>query len=44
MDVCVGYLGDATVFTTMDCNSGYLQVKIGEEDHNRTTFVSHSGL
>ena len=44
MDECIDSLGDATVFTTLDCNSGYLQVEIAEEDRNKTSFASHSGL
>ena len=44
MNECIESCGDATVFTTLDCNSGYFPVKIAEEDRERTTFASHSGL
>ena len=44
MDECIDSLGDATVFTTLDCNSGYWQVEIAEEDHDKATFASHSRL
>ena len=44
MDECMDSLGDATVFTTLDCNSGYWQVEIAKEDRDKTTFASHSGL
>ena len=44
MDECIDSLGDATVFTTLDCSSGYCQVEIAEEDRDKTTSESHSGL
>ena len=44
MDECIDSLGDATVFTTLDCNSGYWQVEVAEEDRDKTTFASHCGL
>ena len=44
MDECIDSLGDATVFTTLDANSGYWQIPIAEEDRDKTTFVCHSGL
>ena len=44
MDECIDSLGDATVFTTLDCNNGYWQVEIAEKDRDKTTFASHSGL
>ena len=44
MDECIDSLGDVIVFTTLDCNSGYWQVEIAEEDRDKTTFASHSGL
>ena len=33
-----------TVFTTLECNSGYWHVEIAEEDRDKTTFASNSGL
>ena len=44
MDECIDSLGDATVFTTLDCNGRYWQVEIAEEDRDKTTFASHFGL
>ena len=44
MDECIDSLGDSNYFTTLDCNSGYWQVEIAEEDCDKTTFASHSGL
>ena len=44
MDECIDSLGEATVFTTLDCNSGYWQIPLAEEDKNKTTFTSHMGL
>ena len=44
LDECIDSLGDSTVFTTLDCNSGYWQVENAEEDRDKTTFASHSGL
>jgi hypothetical protein len=43
MDEGVDSLGDATVFTTIDCNSGYLQITIHPDDRDKTTFTSHYG-
>ena len=44
MDECIDSLGDATIFTTLDCSSGYWQVEIDERDRDKTTFTSHGGL
>ena len=44
MDECIDYLGKATIFTTLDCMSGYWQVDIAEEDRDKTTFTSHHGV
>ena len=43
MDDCLDSLGDAAVFTTLDCNSGYWQVPIAPEDWDKTTFKTHLG-
>ncbi len=43
MDDCNDSLGRAKWFTTLDCNSGYWQVPIAEEDREKTAFVSHCG-
>lgn len=44
MDECIDSLGDERVFSTLDCNSGYWQVQIPEQDRDKTTFVTHHGL
>ena len=43
MDECLDSLGDAVVFSTLDCNSGYWQIPIAEEDRDKTTFTCHAG-
>ncbi len=43
MDECMDSLGDATVFTTLDCNSGYWQIPVDPDDRNKTTFTSNFG-
>ncbi len=40
---CIDSLGDATVFTTLDCNSGYWQIPVATQDRDKTTFTSHFG-
>ena len=44
MDECIDSLGEATVFTTLDCNSGYWQIPVSRRDIAKTAFVGHSGL
>jgi len=44
MDDCLDSLGDATVFSTLDCNAGYWQIPVAAEDRDKTTFTSHTGL
>ena len=44
MDEGIDFLGDSTSLTTLDCNSGYWPVESAEEDREKTTFASHSGL
>ena len=43
MDGCIDSLGDAGVFTTLDCNSGYWQIPVAPEDREKTTFTTHMG-
>jgi len=43
MDDCIDFLGDAKVFSTLDCNSGYWQIPVADEDRDKTTFVCHEG-
>jgi Reverse transcriptase (RNA-dependent DNA polymerase) len=44
MDECIDFLGDATIFSTLDYNSGYLQIPVHPDDQDKTTFTSHDGL
>lgn len=44
MDDCIDTLGDASIFTTLDANSGYWQVRIAEEDKPKTAFTCHAGF
>jgi len=41
MDECIDSLGEATIFSTLDCNAGYWQVAIAPEDREKTAFVCH---
>jgi len=43
MDECIDSLGDARVFSTLDCNAGYWQIPVAEEDNHLTVFTRHSG-
>jgi len=33
-DDCFDFLGDAKVFSTLDCNSGYWQIPVADEDRD----------
>ena len=44
MDDYIDSLGEATVFSTLECNSGYWQIPVAEEDREKTAFVCHAGL
>ena len=44
IDECIHSFDDATVFVTLDCSTGYWQVEVAEEDRDKITFASHSGL
>lgn len=39
MDECLHSLGDAQFFTTLDCNSGYCQIPVANEDKDKTAFT-----
>jgi len=43
MDECIDSLGDARMFSTLDCNEGYWQIPAAEEDKHLTAFTCHSG-
>ena len=43
MDDCLDLLGDAGIFSTFDCNSGYWQISVATEDRDKTTFITHMG-
>lgn len=43
MDNFIDALGDSTVYSTLDDNTGYWRIPIAEEDRNRTTLVKTSG-
>ena len=42
-DDCLDSLGDAGVFSTFDCNSGYWQIPVALEDRDKTTIITHMG-
>ena len=44
MDECIDSLGDATLFITLDCNSGYWQITVSKKDQDKTSFVCHAGM
>jgi len=44
MDNCLDPLGDATVFSTVDCNAGYWKIPVAVEDRYKTKFTSHKGF
>jgi len=44
MDVFLDSLGDATVFSTLDCNAGYWQIPVAADDRDKMTFTSHMGF
>jgi len=43
MDDCLDSLGDARFFSTLDCNAGYWQTPVAEEDKHLTSFTTHVG-
>lgn len=43
MDDCIDFLGEATVFSVLDCNMGYWQIPVAVEDQDKTTFTCHEG-
>jgi len=44
MEDCLDSLGDAQVFTSLDCNAGYWKVPLRKEDQEKTAFTTHCGI
>jgi Reverse transcriptase (RNA-dependent DNA polymerase) len=44
MDEWIDSLGDAKIFSTLDCNSGYWQIPVHPDDQDKTTFTSHEKI
>jgi len=40
---CIDSIEDARAFSTLDCNAGYWQIPVAEEDKDLTAFTCHSG-
>jgi hypothetical protein len=40
MDECIDSLGEAAIFTTLDCNCGYWQIPVDPADRDKTAFTS----
>ena len=43
IDECLDTLGDAAIFSTLDCNSGYWKIPVAESDRDNMTFKCHEG-
>ena len=43
MENCLDSLEEAAFFTTLDCNSGYWQITVADEDRAKTAFTCHEG-
>jgi len=43
MDDFLDSLGDARFFSTLDCNAGYWQIPVAEENKHLTSFTNHVG-
>jgi len=44
MEDCLDCLGDAKVFTSLDCTTGYWQVPLRPTDREKTAFTTHAGI
>jgi hypothetical protein len=44
MDECIDCLGEAAIFTTLDCNSRYWKIPVDPADRDKTTFTSDFGI
>jgi len=43
MEDCIDLLGDARVFSTLDCNAGSWQIPMAPDDIDKTAFTCHMG-
>jgi len=43
MEDCIDSLGDARVFSALDCNAGYGQIPMDPDDIDKTAFTCHMG-
>jgi hypothetical protein len=43
-DTFIDSLGEARVFSTLDANSGYWQIKVSDDSRDKTAFTCHRGL
>jgi len=44
MEDCLESLGDAKVFTSLDCTAGYWKVHLRPADREKTAFTTHAGI
>lgn len=44
MDDFIDFLGEDRVFSMLDCNMGYWQIPVADEDKDETTITSHEGI
>jgi len=44
MDDCLDSVGDATVFSNLECIAEYWKIPVAAKDRDQTTFTSHTGL
>jgi len=44
MEDCLDSLGDAQVFTSLECTAGYWQVPLRKDDQEKTAFTTHCGI
>ena len=43
MEDCLDSLGDAQFFSTLDCNWGFWQIPLAEDDRHKTAFTTFAG-
>ena len=44
MAYCIDSRGEARVFSTLDCNSGYWKIPVYHRDQDKTTSTTHCGI